>query len=68
MNRIGSVMQQNFDIAVEDFRLSTHLSPYLERYVFLLSSGPWSMKGVSLVEREEQCHKLRQSLEYAPLE
>ena len=26
------------------------------------------MKGVSIVEREQQCHKLRQSLEYAPLE
>ena len=34
VNRICSVMQHNFDIAVEDFSFSSHLSPYLERYGF----------------------------------
>ena len=40
MKQIRSVMQQNFDIAVEDFSVSTHISPYIERYGFLISCGP----------------------------
>ena len=42
MKRIRSVMQNNFDIAVEEFSLSAHLSPYLERYGFFASL--WYLK------------------------
>ena len=33
MKQIRLVMQQNFEIAVEDFSLSTHLYQYLERSI-----------------------------------
>ena len=42
MKRIMLVMQKNFDITVEDFSFSTHISPYLERYEFF--DFLWSLK------------------------
>ena len=42
MKLIRSMMQQNFDIAVEDFSLSIHLSLYLDRYGFF--AFLWSLK------------------------
>ena len=42
MKRIRSVIQMNFDIAVEDFSLSTYPSPYLEWYGFF--DFLWSLK------------------------
>ena len=45
-------MQQNFDILVEDFSLSTHISPYLEDTDFSLSCGPWNKEGGTPVEIE----------------
>ena len=55
-------MQQNFNVEVEEFILSTHIYPYLERYGFF--AFLWSLKegGMSPVDIEEHCHKLFQSL------
>ena len=61
-------MKHNFDISVEDFNLSIHLSPYPERYGFF--AFLWSLKeegGGSLVDFEDQYHKLGRNLKYTPL-
>ena len=64
-----SMMQQNFDISVEDLKFSTHISTYLERYIFLAFLWYFIFgEKVSLVDIEELVHKFSQSLEVSPLE